>query len=78
MPLSSQDAERVRQHVREHGACPYCGNNHWELHDEVVAFPTVDLEYKRIMDGALYAAVALCCSDCGNVRLVAAKTLGLF
>ena len=53
-----------------HGsACPLCGNNKWEISDQV--FQAVEFSYKGLLvGGSSFPMVPLTCAFCGNTYFI--------
>ena len=79
MPLGSSDKQIIRDHVEGlNCSCPLCGSRQWEMCDDLASPLSVDLEYKRTIEGKYIPMVILICSNCGNIVQISAKKVGLF
>ena len=78
MPFTAGQLQAVTAHLQgKNNACPICGANNWAIFDDLIAATCVDVEYKRPIQGKLLPMVALICNECGNVRQITAKSVGL-
>ena len=78
MALGYANEKKIRNHLeRRNNRCPLCGSNHWEIFDDLVSLICFDVEYKRPIEGKIVPIVILICSDCGDIRQISAKKVGL-
>ena len=72
------EQSKLNEYLKKiHGSvCPLCGNNHWNISDQV--FQAIEFDYKGILlGGASYPMVPLTCDNCGNSYFINALKSGL-
>ena len=72
------EQSKLNEYLKKiHGSvCPLCGNNHWNISDQV--FQAIEFDYKGILlGGASYPMVSLTCDNCGNTYFINALKSGL-
>jgi len=65
------EKEKLDAYLKKiHGSpCPLCGNNRWEISDQV--FQALEFDYKGIqIGGATFPMVPLTCVTCGNTYFI--------
>ena len=78
MPISYEERQKIRDHLQRHNnRCPVCGADNWTVFDDVLSPFCIDVKYRRPIEGKFLPVVALICNDCGYVRQIAAKKVGL-
>ncbi|RHU95684.1 hypothetical protein DXC04_08415 [Dorea sp. OM07-5] len=72
------EQSKLNEYLKKiHGSvCPLCGNNHWNISDQV--FQAVEFDYKGILiGGTSFPMVPLTCDNCGNTYFINALKSGL-
>ena len=77
MPFTDGQRTQIQNHFQQHGRCPMCQTNNWELVEDFIAPVVLDVEYQQPIQGKSLPMVALVCSECGIVVQLSAVKIGL-
>ena len=78
MSIGYSEQQRIKDHLQgRNNQCPICGVNNWAIFEDLLSPLCIDLEYKRPIEGKLLPVVVLICNDCGYIRQLSAKKVGL-
>jgi C4-type Zn-finger protein len=78
MPIGNEQQQRVRNHLQgRNNRCPVCDANNWTVFEDLLSPFCIDVEYRRPIEVKFLPIVALICNDCGYVRQIAARKVGL-
>jgi hypothetical protein len=74
MELSQEQGQRINEHLDAtgaHGPCAACGSSSWSI------LSSAAISMAREIPSPTLPVVLMLCENCGNLRLHAAKKIGL-
>ena len=78
MLIGYEEQQKIKNHLQgRNNQCPICDANDWTVVDDLLSPFCIDVEYKRPIEGKFLPIVALICNDCGYIRQIAARKVGV-